>query len=212
MALPSTSTSETLRKFCHRRVRYGEPCCAESFLPTLLWRERCCHICQVYTSVSAFSTGRILPWGSQPTRGFLWFMLTCFTEIEHVRLKNTGNVYWQFLSHELNSIKPNVYFYIYKDYASYKNKDNLIGTIQSQRPLALLSFSEFLPLCKGISAVFANMKFVSALMLLKFCMTSDKLLCDLLPSGKKKTTVVNFSRGGTCALDLGKSQNQKYWE
>lgn len=45
----------------------------------------------------------------------------CFAEIEHVRLKNAGNVYWQFLSHELNTnvyFKPNVYFYVYKDHAS----------------------------------------------------------------------------------------------
>jgi len=55
------------------------------------------------------------------------------------------------------------------------------------------------------------MKFVSALMLLKFCVTSDKLLSHLLPSKKKKNlTVVDFRHGGTCALDLGKSQNQNY--
>lgn len=43
-------------------------------------------------------------------------------------------------------------------------------------------------------------------------MPSDKLLSDLLLSGKKKIMVMNFRHGGTCVLNLGKSQNQKYVE
>lgn len=72
-----------------------------------------------------------------------------------------------------------------QDHASQKNRDHLIGMIQSQCALASLRFTEFLPLWKVISFL-ADMKFVSALMLLKFHMTSDKFLRDLLPSGKKK--------------------------
>lgn len=46
-------------------------------------------------------------------------------------------------------------------------------------------------------------------MLLKFCVTSDKLLSDLLPSGKKTNNMVmNFRHRGTCALNLEESQNQ----
>lgn len=44
--------------------------------------------------------------------------------------------------------------------------------------------SLFQPLCNRIAAVFANMKFVSALMLLKFWVILDKLLDDLLSLGK----------------------------
>lgn len=69
---------------------------SESFMPNFLSREsqcrRCCHIYQVYISMSAFSAGRILPWGSQPTRSFHLSTLMCFAEIEHVSLENTGNV------------------------------------------------------------------------------------------------------------------------
>lgn len=48
-------------------------------------------------------------------------------------------------------------------------------------------------------------------MFFKFCVTYNKLLGDLLSSGKKDM-VVNFRHGRTCVLNLGKSQKQKYWE
>lgn len=93
-----------------------------------------------------------------------------------------------------------------------RKKDTLIRTIQSQHALALLCFTEFLPLCKGISAVFANMKTMSALMLLKFCVTSANLsvICYHQEKKPKQNIVMNFRHGGTCTLNLGKLQNHKY--
>lgn len=68
---PSTSISEILRKFYPSRVKCGEPCYGWVPLAYPLRKEtqcrRWCHICQVYMSVTAFSTGRIFLWGSQPT-------------------------------------------------------------------------------------------------------------------------------------------------
>lgn len=72
MALPSTSISKILRKFYPSRVKYEEPCCGWVLRAYPLRKEtqrrRWCYICQVYMSVSAFSTGRIFLWGSSPQR------------------------------------------------------------------------------------------------------------------------------------------------